>query len=98
MISGIGIAAYHPEAARYANMVSGQKKGTGVSIFSFGGNCGFALGPIITMWLILSFGLKGISVLFPPAVIMAFALYVAAIALLPAMLSFALPKLKTAEA
>ncbi|MDR2744848.1 MAG: MFS transporter [Desulfovibrio sp.] len=77
MISGIGIAAYHPEAARYANMVSGRKKGTGVSIFSFGGNLGFALGPIITMWLILSFGLKGTSVLFPPAVIMAFALYAA---------------------
>jgi MFS family permease len=65
MISGIGIAAYHPEAARYANTVSGQKKGTGMSVFSFGGNLGFALGPIITMWLILSFGFKGMSVLFP---------------------------------
>jgi FSR family fosmidomycin resistance protein-like MFS transporter len=76
MISGIGIAAYHPDAARYANKVSGRKKGTGLSIFSFGGNLGFALGPVIVMWLILSFGFKGISALFLPAAIMAFALYV----------------------
>ncbi|MDR3176202.1 MAG: MFS transporter [Desulfovibrio sp.] len=77
MISGVGIAAYHPEAARYANKVSGQKKGAGVSIFSFGGNLGFALGPIIAMWLILSFGFKGMSALFLPAIILAFTLYVA---------------------
>jgi FSR family fosmidomycin resistance protein-like MFS transporter len=76
MVSGIGIAAYHPDAARYANKVSGRKKGTGLSIFSFGGNLGFALGPVIGMWLLLSFGLKGISVFFLPAVITAFALYV----------------------
>jgi FSR family fosmidomycin resistance protein-like MFS transporter len=76
MISGIGIAAFHPDAARYANKVSGRKKGTGLSIFSFGGNLGFALGPVIVMWLLLSFGLKGISALFLPAVIMAFTLYV----------------------
>jgi FSR family fosmidomycin resistance protein-like MFS transporter len=75
MISGIGIAAYHPEAARYANIVSGQKKGTGVSTFSFGGNLGFALGPIVAMSLILNFGLKGLSVIFLPAMIMAFVLY-----------------------
>ncbi|MDR1686692.1 MAG: MFS transporter [Desulfovibrio sp.] len=77
MISGIGIAAYHPEAARYANKVSGKKKGTGLSIFSFGGNLGFALGPVTAMWLILSFGLKGMSALLLPAVITFFALYTA---------------------
>ena len=77
MISGIGIAAFHPEAARYANKVSGQKKGTGLSIFSFGGNAGFALGPIIAMWLILSFGIRGISALFLPSIGIACALYMA---------------------
>jgi len=71
MISGIGIAAYHPEGARYANKVSAQKKkATGISIFSFGGNMGFALGPIAATPLILGFGLKGIAFFFLPAVIM----------------------------
>jgi FSR family fosmidomycin resistance protein-like MFS transporter len=71
MISGIGVAAFHPEAARYANKVAGQKKGTGVSVFSFGGNAGIALGPIFATWLILTFGLKGLTALFIPAAIIA---------------------------
>ena len=71
MISGIGIAAYHPEGARYANKVSAQKKkATGVSIFSFGGNMGFALGPLAATTLVLGSGLRGISFLFIPAFIM----------------------------
>jgi FSR family fosmidomycin resistance protein-like MFS transporter len=77
MISGIGIAAFHPDAARYANKVAGRKKGTGVSVFSFGGNVGFALGPIFTAWLILTFGLRGLTALFIPVAIMAPVLLVA---------------------
>jgi len=77
MISGLGIAAFHPEAARYANKVAGQKKGTGISIFSFGGNIGFALGPIIAVWLVLNFGLKGVTALFIPVAIIAPVLLVA---------------------
>jgi FSR family fosmidomycin resistance protein-like MFS transporter len=77
MISGVGIAAYHPEAARYANKVSGDKKGAGVSIFSFGGNLGFALAPVLVTQLILSFGLGGVSFLFLPAMVVACALHIA---------------------
>jgi FSR family fosmidomycin resistance protein-like MFS transporter len=77
MISGIGIAAFHPDAARYANKVAGRKTGTGVSVFSFGGNVGFALGPILTAWLILTFGFKGLTALFIPAAIMAPVLWAA---------------------
>lgn len=71
MVSGIGVAAFHPEGAHYANKVSGQnKKATGISIFSFGGNLGFALGPVLATPLVLAFGLQGISLLFLPAFIM----------------------------
>jgi len=71
MLCGIGVAAYHPEGARYANKVSSQnKKATGISIFTFGGNIGFALGPLVATSLVLAFGLKGISLLFIPAFIM----------------------------
>jgi FSR family fosmidomycin resistance protein-like MFS transporter len=77
MISGIGVAAFHPEAARYANKVSGQKKGTGVSIFSFGGNLGFAIGPMLTAWLILTFGIKGVAALFIPVAIISPVLLIA---------------------
>ncbi len=45
-ISGLGIAAFHPEAARSANRFAGQNRATGMSIFSVGGNAGFAGGPL----------------------------------------------------
>ena len=74
-ISGIGLAAFHPDAARLANRVSGEKKGAGISIFSVGGNAGFALGPVITTAALLAFGLKGTLVLLPSAIIMSIILF-----------------------
>ena len=49
VIGGIGAAIFHPEAARYANLVSGEHKGVGLSIFSVGGNGGLFMGPVIVM-------------------------------------------------
>lgn len=37
MITGFGVAAYHPEGYRTATAVAGERKATGVSIFSTGG-------------------------------------------------------------
>lgn len=45
--SGIGVAAFHPEAARVANHLAGSRKATGVAWFSVGGNLGFAAGPLV---------------------------------------------------
>jgi FSR family fosmidomycin resistance protein-like MFS transporter len=58
-VSGIGVAAFHPEAARFANQVSGDRRGQGMSMFSLGGNAGFALGPILVTTLVLTLGLRG---------------------------------------
>jgi MFS transporter, FSR family, fosmidomycin resistance protein len=58
-VSGIGVAAFHPEGARFANHASGSRRGTGMSFFSVGGNVGFALGPIFATPLVLVFGLQG---------------------------------------
>jgi FSR family fosmidomycin resistance protein-like MFS transporter len=58
-ISGLGVAAFHPEGARFANQVSGDRRGQGMSFFSLGGNAGFALGPILVTPLVLIFGLRG---------------------------------------
>jgi FSR family fosmidomycin resistance protein-like MFS transporter len=73
-VSGIGVAAFHPEGARLANRVSGEKKGAGVSIFSVGGSAGFALGPLVTTGALLIWGLKGTVVLIIPIAITAFLL------------------------
>lgn len=63
---GIGVAAYHPEAARYANYVSGRLRARGMSFFSVGGNTGFAFGPILVTPLVLTFGLGGTAWLLLP--------------------------------
>jgi FSR family fosmidomycin resistance protein-like MFS transporter len=70
MISGIGIAIFHPEAAKTVNRVSVTNKASNMSIFSFGGTLGFALGPVVITASILIWGIKGIFILIVPAVIM----------------------------
>ena len=45
--SGLGIAAFHPEAARVANRMSRGRPATGLAWFMVGGNAGFAAGPLI---------------------------------------------------
>src|SRR3954466_12120333 len=69
-IGGLGVAAFHPEGARYANHASGSRRGTGMSLFSVGGNVGFALGPIFVTPLVLVFGLSGtLALVVPPAIV-----------------------------
>lgn len=47
IISGIGSAVFHPEAALMVNRLAGQAKGQALGTFSVGGNGGFAVGPIV---------------------------------------------------
>jgi len=68
-VSGLGVAAYHPEASRLARALSGTQRGTGMSLFSVGGNVGFALGAGVTGLVGSQFGLAGGWLLVIPAVI-----------------------------
>lgn len=58
-LSGLGQASYHPEGFKTVNIVSGQKKATAISLFHFGGNLGFAVGPLLATLFFTHFGLKG---------------------------------------
>ncbi len=58
-LAGLGIAAYHPEGARYATYLAGDRRATGMSWFSVGGNLGFALGPAMLAAANLWLGLSG---------------------------------------
>lgn len=70
-ISSIGSSIYHPDAGRLANFVSGKSKGRGVSNFSFGGNLAGFVGPVLTVFGISVFGMKGSAILLIPTVPMA---------------------------
>lgn len=71
IISGIGIAAYHPEAARLVNFAAGNRKSTAMSIFGIGGTLGFTLGPLVITTALIQWGLKGSLVLLIPVCLMA---------------------------
>jgi FSR family fosmidomycin resistance protein-like MFS transporter len=69
VFSGLGVAAFHPEGARFANYVSGPGRARGMSFFSVGGNAGFALGPALTAPVVVLLGLSGTLLLTIPALL-----------------------------
>ena len=56
---GMGGALFHPEGARCANLVSGNRKGVGLSLFSVGGNGGLVLGPLLVVLFVGGVSLPG---------------------------------------
>jgi MFS transporter, FSR family, fosmidomycin resistance protein len=69
-VSGVGVAAYHPEATRTARGMAGDST-QAMSWFSVGGNAGIALGPVIVTPVLLATGLRGTPLLALPAVAVA---------------------------
>lgn len=81
-LSGLGVGAYHPEGARFANFVAGERRATGMSLYAVGGNIGFALGPVVITALVLPLGIGGLAWIGVPMAIAA------------ALLASELPRLK----
>ena len=59
LIAGLGVASLHPQGAATAGKLSQERRGLGVSIFSFGGSVGYASGPLIITSVVSVFGMKG---------------------------------------
>jgi FSR family fosmidomycin resistance protein-like MFS transporter len=71
VLTGLGIAVFHPEGARLMNYLAGDQKATAMSLFAIGGQLGFVIGPLMGTAALLYFGLKGTVVLVLPAIIAA---------------------------
>lgn len=71
VLSGIGVAAYHPEASRAVYRISGNQPSTGMSIFGLGSAAGFAVSPMLMTGVMLVFGYRGTLLLLIPVGIMA---------------------------
>jgi len=84
LISGLGVAAFHPEGYRFAKYLAGNQHSVGISIFTVGGSMGIALGPILITLPIVAFGLRGTLVMAIPAAIYALLLWIE----LPRFISF----------
>ncbi|MGB2874080.1 MAG: MFS transporter, partial [Gaiellaceae bacterium] len=66
------------EGSKLAAYASGRRRASGMSLFSVGGNLGFALGPTVTTPLVLAFGLTGGLLLAVPCLAVALLLFAAA--------------------
>jgi MFS transporter, FSR family, fosmidomycin resistance protein len=71
VVSGVGVAAYHPEGSKFAAYTSGRRRASGMSLFSIGGNLGYALGAAAATPLVLWLGLRGGLLLAIPGLVVA---------------------------
>ncbi len=72
-LGGTGVAAFHPEAARAARAAAGDSQ-QAMSVFSVGGNVGYALGPLAVSAVFLAAGghdLRATGYLAVPALVTA---------------------------
>ncbi|MEU2601119.1 MFS transporter [Streptomyces hirsutus] len=67
-VSGVGVAAYHPESARVARVASDGSH-SAMGWFSLGGNLGFALAPVMAAAVVAVGGLGLTPLLVLPAVV-----------------------------
>jgi FSR family fosmidomycin resistance protein-like MFS transporter len=74
IVAGIGVAAYHPEGAKFAAYASSRRRASGMSLFNVGGNLGYALAPIVVTALVLWLGLTGGVLIAIPGLLVAVAL------------------------
>lgn len=74
LISGLGVAAFHPAAGRDARRAAGDSA-SAMSLFAAGGSIGFFLAPALATPLLVSFGVGATALFLPPAVLMAFVLW-----------------------
>ena len=74
LVSGVGVAAFHPEGSKFAGFVSGRRRASGMAWFSIGGNVGYALGPIAATAVIAALGLRGGLLLAVPSLLAATAI------------------------
>ena len=74
LAGGFGVAAFHPEGAKFAAYASGRELARGMSYFNIGGNSGYAFGAYVTALLVRPLGLVGGLVAMIPVLIAAFVL------------------------
>jgi MFS transporter, FSR family, fosmidomycin resistance protein len=75
LVGGLGVAAFHPEGAKFAAYASGRKRASGMAYFNTGGNTGYALGAFATGQLVVWLGLVGGLVAMAPVLLASVALF-----------------------
>ncbi len=74
LLSGIGVAAFHPSAGRDARRDAGNSA-SAMSLFAAGGSVGFFLAPALATPALVSYGVGATAFFIPPAVLLGFLLW-----------------------
>jgi FSR family fosmidomycin resistance protein-like MFS transporter len=69
ILGGLGIGAFHPEAAAAVMHSSGPKPTNGLALFTFGGMLGLGIGPLLSGSLAEHYGLCGLALALPPGLL-----------------------------
>ena len=69
LLAALGSAAFHPQGAAQASVISGERRATSLALFSFGGSIGYALGPLMGGAVFSNLGLRGAALLLLPALV-----------------------------
>jgi len=78
ILGGLGSAAFHPPgAALVARAADGKGSGVRLSVFSFGGALGFAIGPLLAVALVGAFGLENLKFAMIPGLVLGVVLWIA---------------------
>lgn len=74
VVSGLGVAGYHPEAARLARRIGGRQA-RAMSLFIVGGNLGLALAPLVAAPLLITLGMGALPFIVVPGAVAALGLW-----------------------
>ncbi|MDQ7842141.1 MAG: MFS transporter [Armatimonadota bacterium] len=69
LLAGTGTASFHPQGASTAGEASGRRKGAGLSLFVAAGELGYALGPLVIVIVVASWGLGATWMVAVPGVL-----------------------------
>lgn len=76
VLGGLGSAAFHPPGASMAARVEeGKGSGLRLSIFTFSGTLGYAVGPLVAVGLVAKMGLEGMWIAMFPGIAVAALLF-----------------------
>ncbi|HEX2171259.1 MAG TPA: MFS transporter [Dehalococcoidia bacterium] len=75
VVGGIGVAAYHPQAAAMVVSFAGPYRAMVMSIYLLGGSIGFAIGPLLITGVADYAGLNMTPILLVPGIVVAALLY-----------------------
>jgi MFS transporter, FSR family, fosmidomycin resistance protein len=76
LIGGLGSGALHPAGASIVRTGITHNKGLAVSLFSTGGTLGYALGPVIILYVVSNLGLGFMPWFMIPGILLGLAVYV----------------------